>query len=207
MQGTVGIPHREVAVESPIATFDDFAIGEFWIGTIHITHLTGQEGAAIEGTIELIHVGLIRIFHIDGVQTVDPPLDELFRHTLEVMPFSLEGKVSFSTCPGRKRGGCLEDQRLVGLAIEGQPYAQAVASEIPDRVVALQEIVAVDASRFTPSLINTVNWVIAIDRLGDGVYFQVSLTLITIVIQHDVNRAVLLWGDAEDGCMAGGRHL
>ena len=95
----------------------------------------------------------------------------------------------------------------MGLAIEGQPDAQAVASEIPDGVVALQEIVAVDAGRLTPSLINTVDRVIAVDCLGDGVYLQVSLHLVAVMIQHNVNGAVLLWGDAEDGSMAGGCHL
>ena len=66
---------------------------------------------------------------------------------------------------------------------------------------------SIETSLFAPTLIDAMNRVIAIDDTIDIVHFQIALALIAVVVQHNMNRTILLWGDAEDGCMTGTCHL
>ena len=47
----------------------------------------------------------------------------------------------------------------------------------------------------------------AVDGLLLWVYLQVAHSLVAVVIQYDMHRAVLFWGDAEDGGMTAACHL
>ena len=57
MQGTIGVPHGEVAIILSLTSFYEFAIGKLGVGAIRIAHLTRQERGPIQGAIELIHFG------------------------------------------------------------------------------------------------------------------------------------------------------
>ena len=95
----------------------------------------------------------------------------------------------------------------MGLALEGEPGAEAVDAEVLDLVVGLQEVMAIDACRLTPALIDAVHRVVAVDGLLLVVDLQIALPLVAVMIEHDVDGAVLFGGDAENGRMTGGSHL
>ena len=92
----------------------------------------------------------------------------------------------------------------MGLSLESEPHTQTVAAKVCYGVVTLQEIVSVDASRFTPTLIDAMDRVVTIDDAIDVVHLEITLAFIAVVIQHDVYRTILLRGNTEDGCMTGG---
>ena len=106
MNSTIGVPHGIVAIIFSFSIGKN-AVGKRRISTIHITHLTRQETAAIKGTIELIHASRIRILYIDGVQAIHPLLSQLLHHTLKVMSLCLKGNVVFCTSFSSKRRGRL----------------------------------------------------------------------------------------------------
>ena len=141
------------------------------------------------------------------MQTVNPLLGRLLHHTLEIMSLCLEGEVALCPCLVGKRGGCLEDNRLVGFPLEGEPHTQTVAAIIRNRVITLQQEVPVDAGRLTPTLIDTVDGVIAIDDAIDIVHFQITLAFVAVVVEDDMHRSVLFWCDTEDGRMTRGCQL
>ena len=64
-----------------------------------------------------------------------------------------------------------------------------------------------ESCRLAPTLIDAMHRITTIDRLCLIVNLQVSLTLIAVMIQEDVYRSILLWGDTEDGCMTAACHL
>ena len=206
MDGAIGVPHGIVAIilSCPIGKH---TVGKRRISTIHITHLTRQETAAIKGTIELIHASRIRILYINRVQTVHPLLGQLLHHTLKVVTLCLKGKVVFCSSFSRKRRGRLQDDRHIGFTWNREPSTKAVAPGIHDFIVCLKHKMAAESSRLTPTLIDAMYRIIAIDCLGQMVYLQVALTLVAVMIQEDVYRSILLWGDTEDGRMTAACHL
>ena len=87
----------------------------------------------------------------------------------------------------------------MGLTLEGEPHAQTVAAMVYDGIVTLQQIMSVDASLLTPTLIDAMDRVVAIDDAIDVVYLEVTLALIAVVIKNNMNRTILFRGDAEAG--------
>ena len=206
MNSAIGVPHGVVAIILPFS-HGKLTIGKRRISSIHVTHLVRQEAAAIESTIELVHTSRIRILNVDGVQTIHPLLGQLLHHTVKVMPLSLKGKIVLCTSFRDKRGGCLQDYRLMSLTSERKPRTKAVAPRILDFIVSLEQIMTIETSMLTPALIDAMNRIIAIDRLILLVDLQVSLALIAVMVQDDVYWTVLLWGDTENGRMTAASHL
>ena len=58
----------------------------------------------------------------------------------------------------------------MGFTLEGEPHAQTIAAMVYDGVVTLQQIMSVDASLLTPTLIDAMDRVVAIDDAIDVVY-------------------------------------
>ena len=97
MQGAVGVPHREVGEIRLIAG---------------IAELAGQEGGAIEGTVELVDTGAIGVFDVDGVEAVDPTVGEFALHLLERLAGSLSLEVATAGFAVGEGGGGGERELL-----------------------------------------------------------------------------------------------
>ena len=95
----------------------------------------------------------------------------------------------------------------MGLTLESEPGAETINAKILDFIVSLQKVMPTETCWFTPTLINTVHGVIAVDGLFQIIYLQITLTLVTIMIQNNMNRTILLRCDTEDGRMTATRHL
>ena len=95
----------------------------------------------------------------------------------------------------------------MGFPLEGEPHTQTVAAIVRNGVVTLQQEVPVDASLLTPTLIDTMDGVIAIDDAIDIVHFQITLAFVAVVVEDDMHRSVLFWCDTEDGRMTRGCQL
>ena len=107
MDGTIGIPHREIAIEfmrrqETGVRSQGYAISKLRIVTVHIAHLTRQEGTAIESAIKLIHAGRILILYINGMQTGCPLTGQILHHTIKIVRLSLSGKIIDSALFRRK---------------------------------------------------------------------------------------------------------
>ena len=95
----------------------------------------------------------------------------------------------------------------MSLTVESKPSAETINSRIHDFIVSLQEVMPTETCRFTPSLIDTMHRVVAIDGLFLIINLQIAFTLITIMIENNMYRTILLWRDAEDGRMTASRHF
>ena len=111
---------------------------------------------------------------------------------------------SLTAGKGRSR---LQDNRLVCLASESEPYTSAILAIILDFIGITQNKVAAEAGRLAPALIDAVDGVIAIDGAVDRVQLKHSLALIAVMVDDDMHRAVLLRRDTEEGSVAAARHL
>ena len=93
----------------------------------------------------------------------------------------------------------------MGLPPECQPDTGAVLARILDFIGESDYEVPTEASGLSPPLID------AMDRIGaaDHLALQVnrSLALVTVMVDDDMHRPVMLWGDAQHGGMTGSRHL
>ena len=90
----------------------------------------------------------------------------------------------------------------MGLALEGEPDAQAVATRCHRLFVELQEEVSAKACRLAPPLIDAMNGVVAIDGLS--IQKNLSLAFIAVMVDDDVDGFVLFRCDTHQGGMAGG---
>ena len=95
----------------------------------------------------------------------------------------------------------------MGLAIESEPGTETINAKICDFIVGLQQIMSVETCRLTPSLIDTMHRIIAVDSLFLIIYLQKALPFITIMIKYDMNRSILFWCDAENSRMAAARQF
>ena len=93
----------------------------------------------------------------------------------------------------------------MGLALEGEPRTGAVLAGIHDFIGVFQQEVAAEAGLLAPSLIDAVNGVGAADHLFAEVNH--ALTLVAVVVDDDVYRAVLLRRDTEHGRMTASRQF
>ena len=100
MQGAVGVPHREVGEIRFVAG---------------IAELAGQEGGAIESTVELVDAGTVGVFDVDGVEAVDPTVGEFALHLLERLAGSLSLEVATADfAVGEGRGSSERELLAVG---------------------------------------------------------------------------------------------
>ena len=150
------------------------------------------------------------------MQAVNPGLGSILRHFIEGFALCLGSKVKLSPLTPGKRRGRPEDDGLVGLATECEQHSDGVVvtservaqmSKRLDFIGIFQQVVATEASRVAPSLIDAVDGVVAIDRLGKRVHSDVALALVAVGHQEHMHLLIPLRGDAEDGRMAAARHL
>lgn len=100
MQGAIGVPHREVGEIGLIAG---------------VAELAGQEGGAIEGTVELVDTGAIGVFDVDGVEAVDPAVGKFGLHLLKGLAGSLSLEVATAgIAVGEGRGSSERELLSVG---------------------------------------------------------------------------------------------
>ena len=123
------------------------------------------------------------------MQAVYPLLSSLGHHRLEVMSFCLEGKVIIGPFFRGERCSCFKDDRLIGLTIEGEPSTKAIDAKILDFIVGLQQIMPLETSLFSPTLIDAMHRVVAIYGFVLIAYFEIALLVIAIVIQYDMYRS------------------
>ena len=95
----------------------------------------------------------------------------------------------------------------MGLAVESEPGTETINAKIRDFIVGLQQIMSAETCRLTPSLIDTMHRIIAVDSLFLIIYLQKALPFITIMIKYDMNRSILFWCDAENSRMAAARQF
>ena len=90
----------------------------------------------------------------------------------------------------------------MGLALEGEPDTQAIATRCHRLLVELQKEVSTKACRLTPSLIDAMNGVVAVDGLS--IQKNLSLAFIAVMVDDDVDGLVLFGCDTHQGGMTGG---
>ena len=105
MQGAVGVPHGKVGEIGLIAG---------------IAELAGQEGGAIEGTVELVDTGAVGVFDVDGVEAVDPAVGKFGLHLLERLAGSLSLEVATAGIAVGEGGGRGERELLAVGHEEGE---------------------------------------------------------------------------------------
>ena len=115
----------------------DATISKLGISAIHIAHLAGEDRAAIEGTIKLIDACCVAILYIDGMQAVDPLLGCLRHYGFKVESFYFCSEVFLSPLLVGKLGGGLQDDGLIGFALEGKPGAKAIYTTVLYFIVSL----------------------------------------------------------------------
>ena len=68
-----------------------------------IAELSRQERGTIECAIELVDTGLVRIFHVNGMQTVNPLVGQLGLHLFECLSGGFSFEVATTTFTIGKR--------------------------------------------------------------------------------------------------------
>ena len=135
------------------------------------------------------------------MQTFYPFLCKQTHHAVKITCIRLKTQIPFCTCLTCKRSSSFKDDRLMGLTINCKPSAKTITSKICDFIGTLQHEMSAEACTLSPSLIDTMNWIIAIYHLLLCIYRYTSLTFITIMVDYNMNRAILFWCYTEDSSM------
>ena len=202
MERTIGVPHGKITITLTFTVC--LSVGKAGIGTIHITHLTRQEGGTVKGTIELVDTGGVGILHIDGMETLSPKAHITIHHLRERQ---VGTQITPGTVGTGERGSHTQFDGLSPTSFEGQRLYTSRMVRINDFIAILQYQMTTETGSLAPSLIDAVNRIPGDDHVLLRIMLDAAFTLIIIRIDDDMHRSVLHGGHTENGTMTQCRHL
>ena len=210
MQRTIGVPKGEVAVaDGPLLLPGNYPppLGgkrgvKFRIAAVAIAHLAWQEGSTVEGTIELVDAGRVRIVDVDGVQALRPQVEASLLHLLKADTIGLGLQVSLCTLSASERCGHAKHDGMALFSIKRQADGLPFLFRGDRAFIVAQHEMSAEACPFAPALIDAVNRVVAVDLVLLAVDAHVPLLLVAVCLNRDGKRPVFQGGNTQQGGVA-----
>ena len=224
MQGPVGVPHGIIVVMRNRALPDRRSGRERRIASIYVADGPREERGPIQGSVELSHQVFVFPGHLhlrkmplpDGGEALPSLIKVVVRNLcLQILYRALvpgEGSAADSGDGGLSRPA----PQLHIQADAGSPAHRrsaphntvtGIGSEGLQLLFKADDKIAAVACRLAPSLINSVDGIVAPDFLSQGIQFNVPFAFVAVGVHDEKGRRIFWIGKTENGAAGAAGHL